>query len=199
MKVIGLTGGIASGKSTVAVMLASLGVKVIDADQISRQILTPDEPAYLKVLDAFGKDILNDDGTVNRTMLGKIVFADIEKRKLLEAITHPAIRRKADEQLDDLKRAGTDIVVYMAPLLVESGSYARMDEVWVVDIDRMTQLERLMERDGISREEAARKIDAQMPIDVKCKFGNIIIDNRGSYAELEVQIKNLWQKMNKKV
>lgn len=193
MRIIGLTGGIASGKSTVAKLLESHGAIVVDADQIAREVVAIGKPAYNDIIDVFGKDILYENHTINRTALGKIVFSDPGARLQLESITHPAIRKRAEERLAELKRAGTRVVIYMAPLLIEAGVTSRVDEIWVVYIDREAQVKRLMERDCITREEALQKIAAQMPMDEKRLYGSVVIDNRGSLDQLEKQVKELWE------
>ena len=165
MRVIGLTGGIASGKSSVARMLEHMGAVIIDADMLAREVVAPGEPAYQAIVEAFGKDILNPDRSINRGILGRLVFADPEARRRLESITHPAIGRRAEEQLVELRLQGTLVVFYVAPLLIEAGVTSRVDELWVVYVDNETQLKRLMERDGLSREEGLRKIATQMPMD----------------------------------
>ncbi|HTG81981.1 MAG TPA: dephospho-CoA kinase [Geobacteraceae bacterium] len=194
MRVIGLTGGIASGKSTVANILARLGAAVVDADQLAREVVAPGEAAYRELVAEFGEAILKPDRTIDRPTLGKIVFADPAARKRLEAITHPAIGRMAEQRLAELKQAGAEIVFYVAPLLIEAGITSRVDEVWVVYLDEPTQLERLIVRDGISREDALRRLAAQMPMDEKKKYGTVVIDNRGTPEETERRVKEAWER-----
>ena len=192
MRIIGLTGGIASGKSTVANILRRHGIPVIDADRLAREVVAPGEPAYDAIVKAFGAALLNPDGTIDRTRLGKIVFADPTARLSLEKITHPAIRRCADEKIAALTAAGTAVVVYMAPLLIEAGTAARVDDIWVVHLDRETQITRPTARDGISREEALLRIGAQMPMEEKRTYGKVVIDNSGTPAETERQVEEAW-------
>ena len=194
MRVIGLTGGIASGKSTVAKILGRLGAVVIDADELSREVVAPGEAAYKDILAEFGARIVNPDRTINRSALGEIVFADPGARNRLERITHPAIGARAEERLAEVRSSGLPAVFYMAPLLVEAGAASRVDEIWVVYVDEETQVSRLMERDGSSREEALRKIAAQMPMDEKKTFGRVVIDNRGNPAETERQVRDIWER-----
>ena len=194
MRIIGLTGGIASGKSTVAAVLEKLGAVIIDADLLAREVVAPGEPAYQALVEAFGTEILNADRTINREFLGRLVFADPEARRRLESITHPAIGRRAEERLADLGRSGTPVVFYMAPLLIEAGVTSRVDEIWVVYVDSETQVKRLMERDGSTRADALRKIATQMPIDEKKKFGKVVIDNRGTPEETEQQVREIWER-----
>jgi dephospho-CoA kinase len=193
MKIIGLTGGIASGKSTVAKMMESFGASVIDADLLAREVVLPGEPAYRALVAEFGQEILFPDGTINRQTLGSIVFGDQSARTRLEAITHPAIGRRAEERLETLRRHGTAVAVYMAALLFEAGITSRVDEVWVVYVDRDTQLRRLMERDGMSREDALRRIGAQMPMEEKARRGKVVIDNGGTLHQTEEQVRRAWQ------
>jgi len=192
MRVIGLTGGIASGKSTVAKILERMGAVVIDADALSREVVTPGEAAYEAILAEFGERIVNPDRTINRSALGEIVFADPGARNRLERITHPAIGRRADQNLAELRRQGVPLVFYMAPLLIESGASARVDEIWIIYADPATQLHRLVERDGMSRDRALQRIAAQMPMDEKKKYGRVVIDNRGSLEETEQQVREIW-------
>lgn len=194
MRVIGLTGGIASGKSTVAKILQKLGAEVLDADQLAREAVIPCRPAYHAIVEAFGEGILNRDLTIDRKALGRIVFADPAARKRLEAITHPAIRALAGEKLAELRRGGAGIVFYMAPLLIEAGTMSRDDEMWVVYADAGTQLKRLMARDGIGRDEALQRLAAQMPMEEKATYGKVVIDNRGTPAETERQVREVWER-----
>ena len=151
-------------------------------------------PTYENIVAAFGNAILNEDQTINRTALGRLVFSSSEARQRLENITHPAIGKRAEEKLAELKRAGAPLVIYMAPLLIEAGATARVDDIWVVYLDRETQLKRVMERDGVTREEALQKVAAQMPMEEKRLYGSVVIDNCGSPAELEEQVIELWEK-----
>ena len=194
MRIIGLTGGIASGKSTIARLLEKMGASVIDADQLSRDAVIPGSLALSEIAEEFGPSILNQDGTLNRAALGKIIFADPDSRHLLEAITHPAIASLARERLDSLERKGVEVAVYMAPLLVEAGVSGRVDEIWVVFVDTETQVMRLMARDGISREEALQRINSQMPMEEKRHFGKVVIDNRGSLDDAERQVRAAWER-----
>jgi dephospho-CoA kinase len=194
MRIIGLTGGIASGKSSVARILESLGVVVVDADQLAREAVAPGEEAYLSIVSEFGEGIVNPDRTINRQALGKIVFADSSARRRLEQITHPAIARRAEERLAALRNAGTPVVVYMAPLLIEAGVTSRVDEIWVVYADRETQVARLMLRDGLSSDETLQRLAAQMPMEEKRTYGKIVIDNNGTPEETERQVRDVWER-----
>lgn len=188
MKIIGLTGGIASGKSTVARMLTEHGIPVIDADELARHVVEPGSAALAEIVQRFGSGILATDGSLDRPALARIVFADPESRRALEAITHPAIRRCAEEELAALRQQGVPLAVYMAPLLIEAGLSDRVDEIWVVYVDRETQVQRVMARDGATRDQAEARLAAQMPMEEKVRHGKVVIDNRGSLEELEQQM-----------
>lgn len=194
MRIIGLTGGIASGKSTVARLMEKLGGVIVDADQLAREAVAPGEPAYLAIVAEFGEGILNSDRTLDRRALGKIVFADPAARRRLESITHPVISCLAEKRLAELRAAGTSVAIYMAPLLIEAGVISRVDEVWVVYADQETQVARLIERDGVSRAEALQRLAAQMPMAEKRRYGKVVIDNGGTQEETERQVREIWEK-----
>ncbi|SNB48005.1 dephospho-CoA kinase [Geobacter sp. DSM 9736] len=194
MRIIGLTGGIASGKSTVARIFEQLGAVVIDADQLSREAVMPGRPAYDAIVAEFGPTVLCADGTIDRKALGCVVFADAAARSRLEKITHPAIRQLAEEKLAELREVPVPLVIYMAPLLIEAGAASRVDEIWVVFVDRETQITRLMARDGITREEALLRVGAQMPMEEKRTYGKAVIDNSGTREETELQVRRLWER-----
>lgn len=193
MRVIGLTGGIASGKSSVAAVLERLGAAVVDADRLAREVVEPGEEALSLIAGHFGTGVLNSDGSLNRAALGEIVFSDREARRTLEKITHPAIRKRAAERLARLAEAGVETAFYMAPLIFEAGLAGNFQEIWVVYLDRDTQLERLMARDGLNREAALARIASQLPMEEKKKLGQVVIDNGGSRQDLEAQVRRLWQ------
>lgn len=193
MQVIGLTGGIASGKSTVARILERLGAVIIDADLLSREAVLPGTPAHQAIVGAFGPEILLPDATLDRKALGRIVFADQDARRRLEAITHPAIARLAEDRLAEARCSSAPAVFYVAPLLIEAGATGRVDDIWVVYADRKTQLTRLTERDGIRQEEAEQRLAAQMPMEEKAAYGSAVIDNRGTPEDTERQVVALWK------
>ncbi len=196
MKIIGLTGGIASGKSMVASILKDMGATVIDADQLARKVVEPGTVAHREIVETFGSGILLPDGGIDRKALGAIVFSDAEARKRLERITHPAIRKLAEQLLEAERLKGTEIVFYMVPLLLEAGLASTVDEIWIVYADNDTQMQRLMKRDLIGEEEARRKIAAQMPMDEKIRFGHKIIDNTGTPEETRIKVMDLWRELN---
>ena len=193
MKVIGLTGGIASGKSTAARILGDLGAPVIDADQLARDAVQPGSEALASIVAAFGAEVLQTNGNLDREFLGKRVFASPEARSTLEMIIHPEIRRLARLKLQALKESGAQVVFYMAPLLIEAGADTLCDEIWVVDIDEATQLQRVTARDGMSIEEARQRTAAQMPLAEKAGRADVVIDNRGTAEDLAERLKKLWE------
>ncbi len=198
MKIIGLTGGIASGKSLVAGMLEEMGAVVIDADQLAREVVKPGTEPYRAIVENFGVKVIQPDGAIDRKALGRIVFTDPHARKRLEQITHPAIIKLAERRLDEERLKGTEIVFYMVPLLLEAGLASAVDEIWIVYADESTQIERLMKRDNIGRDEALRKIAAQMPMDEKVRFGQVLIDNRGTPNETRRKVGELWRELQGK-
>ncbi len=190
---IGLTGGIACGKSTVADMLAARGAVLIDADQLAREVVEPGSPTLAQVADAFGQAMLQADGSLDRKRLGQVVFADESARKKLESLLHPPIRalmrsRMAAYEQEDPSR----LVVVDVPLLYESGLVEYFSEVMVVYVPREVQLARLMERDGMDEDAAEQRISAQLPIDEKKAMADILIDNSGTRAATEQQIDQFW-------
>lgn len=193
MKLIGLTGGIASGKSTVAAILRRLGARVIDADALARQVVQPHQPAWNEIVEAFGKDILQADGTLDRTKLRKIVFENPQARKQLEAITHPRIRRLAQEKIADYRAAGTPLVVYEAPLLFETNIHHWLRPVILVACDSATQRRRLQQRDVLTASEIYRHLEAQMSLADKRKLADYVVENDCSLEDLEKKVTALVQ------
>ena len=176
---VGLTGGIATGKSTVSALFRALGCVLIDADVLAREVVEPGEPAYAAIVAEFGPGVLQPDGTLDRKKLGAIVFADPEKRKRLEAITHPRIREWFARRLAELvERDFAGIVIFDAPVMIESGNYKTMDRLVVVVTDAATQRARALDRDG-DREEIERRIASQIPLSEKARLADYVIDNSG--------------------
>jgi dephospho-CoA kinase len=188
MRIFGLTGNIASGKSAVAAMLREAGIPVLDADRISREVTAPGGRAYDAVVEAFGRGILRADGTIDRKRLGETVFADASLRARLEAITHPPILEAMKEALAELARGGHRAAVVEATLIHESGRKGLFDAVISVTCDRETQVQRLMARDGISREQAEARFYAQMDADRKAGASDYVIDNSGDLEETRRQV-----------
>ena len=195
MRVIGLTGGIASGKSTAARMLAELGAPVVDADQIAREVVAPGQPALAELVDAFGPEILLPDGTLDRKRVGALVFADADKRRRLNAITHPRIGAATQGRLAELRAAGLPLAIYEAALIVESGLYEAMDGLIVVSCTEAQQLERLVGRDGLGEDEARARIAAQAPLAAKLAAATWVVDTSGSLAETRQQIGRIWEQI----
>jgi len=192
--VIGITGGIATGKSTVTNMVRNLGFTVIDADIASREVVLPGEDAYLQIVETFGQDILLPSGEIDRAKLGSIVFHHEEKRKLLNSIVHPAVRRKMKEDQEKAFSRGEQVVFLDIPLLFESKLTYMVDRVIIVYVDEDTQLERLMKRNGLSMEEARARMNAQMPIEEKKGLADAIIDNRGDLEHTNAQLVKILKK-----
>ncbi|MGP4071318.1 dephospho-CoA kinase [Piscibacillus sp. B03] len=192
--IIGLTGSIATGKSTVSKMFKEWEIPVVDADQIARNVVEPGEPAYNKIVKHFGEKVLYDNGTLNRKKLGEIVFGDEEERKTLNGFIHPEIRKEMIRQREEYVAAGESAVVLDIPLLFENKLFDYVDKVLVVYVDPDTQLERLMERDETGQEEALSRIQSQISITEKKDRADAIIDNTGSVEKSKEQLKEILQK-----
>ncbi|MCE7793380.1 dephospho-CoA kinase [Salipaludibacillus sp. CUR1] len=192
--ILGLTGGIATGKSTVSDIFRNEGIPVIDADIAAREAVEPGEKAYQDIINHFGLSILNEDGTINREKLGRIVFNNEKERKVLNGIVHPAVRQKMKKEAECCKENGHSLVVMDIPLLIESDLFHMVDDVLVVYVPENIQLERLMERNSYSKEEALKRINAQLPIEKKRSYASYVIDNSGSREETRQQVKRLLKK-----
>jgi dephospho-CoA kinase len=193
---VGLTGGIATGKSTVTALLAGPSVRVVDADALAREVVEPGTPAHAQIVAEFGKEVLQPDGRLDRARLGEIVFPDAARRKRLEAITHPAIRRRFEQIVADLERAGFDgLLIWDAALLVESGGTKNMDRVVIVTTDPATQLRRLVQRDGCTEETARTRIASQMPLAIKARYGDYVIDNSGTREQTEARVREVYRSL----
>lgn len=191
---VGLTGSIATGKSTVSRMFAHLGARVLDADQLARDVVMPGQPAYLKIVEEFGQQVVQEDGALDRKALGAIVFADPARRKRLEEITHPAIGLRQQHILSVLdEEAFEGIVIWDVALLFETGGVARMDRVVVVATDPDTELARLMTRDSLPEDAARARIASQMPVAEKAKRAHYVIDNSGTRPDTERQVKAVYE------
>ena len=183
---IGLTGGIASGKSTVGRWLEARGWPVLDADQFARDAIGPGQPQTLAVLDRYGEAVATDGCTINRAALGRIVFTDPSERAWLEQLIHPVVRERFDQALNALQDA--PVVVLMIPLLFEAGLMGLCSEIWLVDCDEQQQLTRMMQRDGLDEVQARARLDAQWPLARKRTLADRLIDNRGSMEDLDHQL-----------
>lgn len=195
--ILGVTGGIASGKSTVVALLADLGAQVVSADQLSRDLVEPGQPALAALVRRFGETILNPDGTLDRKGLGSLVFADSEARRDLEAILHPAIAELSQQRLQQaVDQVGADgLVVYEAPLLYEAGAEDRVDRVLTVTVAEEVQLQRLMARDQCDAVAAQQRIDAQMPQEEKARRADYILDNSADLATLKTKVHQLFDQL----
>jgi dephospho-CoA kinase len=195
---VGLTGSIAVGKSYVSGVLAELGCRVVDADVVARRVVEPGAEGLRRVVEAFGESVLRPDGTLDRARLGAAVFGDEGKRRLLNSLLHPLIIAEQDELLR--RWEGEDplgIGVVDAALLIESGGHARFDKLVVVHCRPEVQLERLMRRNGYTREEAAARISAQMPQEEKLRYADFKIDTSGSFEETRRQIEEVYAELRK--
>lgn len=180
---VGLTGGIASGKSTVARIFQELGAHVLDADRIAREVVPPGSQALSRIARAFGKEMLRPDGTLDRAALGTLVFADAGKRRVLEGILHPLILAEIDRRIEELERSDPrGLVIVEAALILELGRQAEFDTLVVVWADEEQQRRRLIQRDKLSVEEADRRLDAQMPLSEKRGRARFVVDNSGDQA-----------------
>jgi dephospho-CoA kinase len=188
-EVIGLTGGIATGKSMVSGMFRKLGAFVVDADKIARELTGPDSPLMEKLVESFGVEIMAEDGGINRKKLRERVIEDEQARLLLNSIMHPAIIAREEEMV---RAATASVVVVDAALLIETASYKRFQTVVLVYAPRYLQLERLMARDKMTERVASRFIDTQMDIEEKRKFATYIIDNSSTIVETEEQVRRLY-------
>ncbi len=192
---IGLTGGIASGKSAVAARLRQRGAAVIDADQLAREVVEPGQPALADIAARFGAGVLTEDGHLDRKKLGAVVFADASARKDLERITHPRIAAAGQAKIAAHAAAGARIVFYEAPVIIENGAYRAMHALIVVATSPEVQEQRAMARDQATREEARARIAAQLPLAKKLEVATWVVDNSGDQAALDEQVAALVQKI----
>ena len=193
--VLGVTGGIATGKSFVAAILGELGGIVVSADELARQAVAPGSEVLQGLIGRFGDGILAADGALDREKLGEIIFNDAAARADLNRLTHPAIARLSETRLRELRQAGHSLIVYESPLLFEAGAESRVDQVLVVTADLETQLQRLMARDDITRAEAQAKIAAQMPLAEKVARADYVIDNSGTPEQTRAEAKLMYREM----
>lgn len=189
--IIGLTGSIASGKSTVSNMLKELGLPIVDADLVARQVVEPGTETLRKITEAFGEEILTEKGELDRPKLGAIIFNDEEKRKVLNSIIHPAIRKEMLRQRDEHIAKGEKAVIMDIPLLFESKLQHYVEKIIVVTVTEDVQLKRLMERNQFSEEEALSRIRSQLPLSVKEQGADAVINNNGSLEETKKQLLNI--------
>ena len=193
MKVLGLTGGIGSGKSMVLSMFANLGAEVIDADQLAREVVEPGQPALEEIATAFGRDMLMPDGRLDRGKLARIIFADPVARARLNAITHPRIQERMATEMA-LRGSRPGLLIVDIPLLYENDRSDTVESVIVVWVDAKTQLRRLTERDGLTPDEARQRIAAQMPLDEKRARADLVVDNSGSRENTRRQVEAIYRR-----
>jgi dephospho-CoA kinase len=195
-RTVGVTGGIASGKSAVARLLEELGARTIDFDLLARHVVEPDKPAWREIVEEFGEQVLEDDRTIDRAALGDIVFADPEKRRQLEAMTHPRIREQYAREVAAICAEDPGaVIVAVVPLLIENNLQGMFDHLVVVHVPETTQIERLMRRDRLTREGAVARLRAQMPIDDKVAYADSTIDNSGTLDATRQQVVELWERL----
>jgi dephospho-CoA kinase len=191
---VGLTGGIGSGKSEVSKRLAALGAVIVDADKVAREVVQPGTPGLEQVVDAFGRQVLLPDGTLDREGLGRIVFGDPQKLARLNSIVHPLVGERIAAMMADVERDHPDaVVVYDVPLLVENGLQDRYQVVLVVATAPDTQLRRLVEQRGMTEADARARIAAQAPLEAKLAVADHVIDNDGDLAALDAAVEEVWR------
>lgn len=191
MKKVGLTGGIGSGKSTVARMLADEGFPVVDADQIAREIMEPGSPVLAQVAEVFGEDLIDDTGALNRAELAKRAFSSTEQTEKLNVLTHPAIRAESNRRFDEAEKAGARAVIYDMPLLVDLGLHHDMDMTVVVDVDVDERVRRLVDKRGLTESDARARIAQQVDDDTRRAAADIVVDNNGPLEALAAQVEKV--------
>ena len=205
MKVIGLTGGIGSGKSTVSGFLAELGAVVINADEVGHEAFKPDTQGWREVVAAFGQQILKNNGEIDREKLGKIAFADSEALARLDSIVHPLVYEMVKAQLEEYRRQGVGAVVLEVPLLIdvllakkaaEPSLLDEVDEVWVTVAPESVVLKRLKEKMGLSEQESLARIRSQLPSEGRLERADVVIDTDCRFDELRARVKELWQRLS---
>jgi dephospho-CoA kinase len=195
IRVIGLTGGIASGKSVVSRMLRDLSAPVVDADLLARKVVEKGQPAYQDIVREFGPEVLLPGGTIDRKKLGDLVFADEAKRKRLNAITHPRIALAGQEEIARHVQAGAQVVIYEAALLVENQLHKGLGGLIVVAAPLEVQETRLILRDGLSQDQARARLAAQLPLEAKLAVADYVVENTGTLDETRAQVERLWHKL----
>lgn len=195
---VGLTGGIASGKTTVAGMFSRLGAHVIDADVLAHQALATDSPTWRRVVQLFGQDVLDQDRTINRARVGRLVFANRTLRRRLEAIIHPEVRRRQQVlALAIAAKKPSAVVIFDIPLLIETGGHRRMDRVIVVTADRRTQIHRLLHRRGLDRDEAQRRLAAQMPFREKVRHADYVVSGTWPLEKVRHRVRQIYDELSR--
>ena len=195
MKVIGLTGGIGSGKSTVSQLLAELGAVILNADEVGHEAFKPDTEIWRKVVAAFGRQIVTPNGNIDRKKLGNIVFGNPESLSQLNQIMHPRMYALVKAQLEEYRRQGTRVVVLEAPLLLEADWTSLVDEVWVTTAPQATVLKRLKERSGMSQAESLTRIHSQLSSAERARHADVVINTDCDLDELKSKVTELWQRL----
>lgn len=197
---IGLTGGMGSGKSTVAEIFRQLGGHVIDADEICRELVEPNQPAWKEIVQEFGEGILQPDRSLNRAKMADIVFADPKKKDALETILHPRVFAAEQAKYEEICAKEPDALVFLdAALLIESGNYRKVDKVLVVDCDRETRIQRILAKGIWNREDIERRMDNQMPLEEKLKHADFVVRNDSDLAHLKEQVTALFKQCRTEV
>ncbi|KAA8455674.1 dephospho-CoA kinase [Weissella paramesenteroides] len=196
---LGLTGGIATGKTTISNYLKTKGIPVLDADEYARKVVEPGTPGLTDIVNTFGKQVLQSDGSLNRKLLGQIIFNDMTARQKLNDITHPRIQQMMTDELQKLAKDKTPLVILDIPLLLENHNIAGADAIMVVTVPESIQLNRLMQRNNLNKGEAQRRIDAQMPLSEKEKLADFIVDNSGTIANTLTQVDKVIQNITESI
>ncbi len=194
MLMVGLTGGLASGKTTIAQLFQHYGAKIIDADELTREVVKPRRVAWKDIVQTFGQAVLTDQHSLNRTLLAKIVFGQPKKLKQLTNILYPRVAREQARLTRRIYLEDPDaVIIYDAAMLIESGAYTRMDQVIVVKTNLRTQIQRACQRDGMSKVEATRRMKHQMPLRKKLRYADHVIDGELSQRQLRPLVRNLYK------
>jgi len=199
MKIIGLTGGIGSGKSTVSKFLAHLGAVVIDADKVGHEVFKPGTKAWQEVVDAFGQGIISADGTIDRRKLGEIVFSNPGARAKLNQVMHPLIYEQAKSRIEEYGKKGAAIIIVEAPLLLEAGWKSLVDEVWVTSASEATVIKRLKEQKGLPEAQSLARIRAQLTDEERIRQADVVIDTDCALDELKERVEALWRKLRSRI
>lgn len=197
MLIVGLTGGMCCGKTSVGTMFAELDCYVIDADQISRKLVDPDSPAWKRIAKFFGPEILNKDRTIHRKKLASIIYADKDKRKFLNSVLHPLIIKEEEKMVKEATKNGNLITIVSAALMIEAKTYKRYPKIIVVYCTREIQIQRIMKRENISAKEAQQRIDAQLSSREKKKYGDYVINTSGPFPQTRKQVVQVYQKLKR--
>ena len=195
MLVVGLTGGMASGKSVVSKTLRDLGLSIIDADLIAREMVKPNKAGYRDIVDHFGKGILNPDQTINRRRLAKIIFSDPEERERLNSLLHPRIVKEIKRRIENFKEKGEGMVIVDAALLIAAGQLPLVDKLIVVIVSKRLQIKRLAQRDHLTEKEARERIATQMPLSEKMKLADYVVNNSGSVKKTIKRTKEVYSQL----